>query len=198
MTEEQVRYEVSPPPPEQLLEEATARVGAALDRLEAGPEGSGRDPQVLADLRAAHAALIAYRRAQESEPGRIRLRRTGQSDLEFEGALMARVTSRGDEEQPRWYEAAVYRRAQDGYVLAFMYRTKWKGELDYDDAMPFERLEDLKTMVRTIDPVGRVQGFPPGPQFAEKQARLLASLRQRWEALVSELLAQLRIVDRIA
>jgi len=128
----------------------------------------------------------------------IRLPRTGDADVTFTGRQIAEADPAGDPN--RWHELRLYAVEGDGYALAIQYRTRWQGELGRDDVylISAERGDEVARTLREHDPVAAVAGFPPGEQFAEKQARLLADLRQRYDVQVSELLREADITTPAA
>lgn len=128
----------------------------------------------------------------------IRLPRTGDADVTFTGHQIAGAEPAG--RPNRWHELRLYAVEGDGYALAVQYRTQWQGELGRDDVylIGADRSDEVTRTLREHDPIAAVAGFPPGEQFAEKQARLKADLRQRYEAQVSELLREANITTTAA
>lgn len=61
---------------------------------------------------------------------KIRLQRTNEPDLEFEGEELARSTSRRDHDQPRWTELVVYKSDTGKWVLNVLGRSAIPGETD--------------------------------------------------------------------
>jgi hypothetical protein len=123
----------------------------------------------------------------------ITLTRTGQPPLDFTGELVAESNGRvvANREQNRWHDLRLYRTAGGQYVLDITYRTEWVGEVSHHWAEIVEPDTDyLTTLLAGIDPCEHLQGFPDHPDFAHRQAKLEAWLRRRFEAQVSELIAQ--------
>ncbi len=120
--------------------------------------------------------------------------RTGNAPLKFHGELVARSAPTAESEKKekgakRWHELSLFRTSTGKHVLAISYRVEWKGEYDYYYAEVFSDIPSLIGAIQSYDPVAHVIGYPPGQQYAEKQARLLTELRQRFATQVSELLA---------
>lgn len=121
--------------------------------------------------------------------------RTGNAPLKFDGELVAMSVPAAELEKKgkdakRWHELSLFRTSTGKYVLVISYRVEWKGEFDHYYA---EVIPDIQSTIRAIqvyDPVAHVIGYPPGQQYAEKQARLLTELRQRFATQVSELLGR--------
>ena len=120
----------------------------------------------------------------------ITLDRTGQAPLRFEGELLAESDGRiaAGRDHNRWHAIRIFRTAGGAYVVAVGYRTQWRGELDHDWVEAREAPADLADALRYYDPEGHVLGYPPGEQYAEKQAWLRADLRTRYEHQVSAIL----------
>lgn len=119
------------------------------------------------------------------------LTRTGLAPLKFQGELLAEADGerQAGRERNRWHELAVYRTAGGKYVLKISYRTKWQGELDHDHAESMEKASGVELALRNYDPAKHVGGYPQHAAYAERQAKLLADIRQSYAALVSEVLA---------
>lgn len=129
--------------------------------------------------------------------------RTGDRPLTFAGELIASADGRrqGGKEANRWHELAVYRTARGNWIAAISYRTCWQGELDESLAQhvtvapsdpPLKEQEigeAIAAFFRHYDPTGAVKGYPDGAAYSEKQHKLLADIRFRYQSLVSELLA---------
>jgi hypothetical protein len=81
--------------------------------------------------------------------------------------------------------------------VAIAYRTMWKSETGHDTATVVGDRSELRDALKRYDPVAHVQGFPPSPQFAEKQARLVATMRQQWEALIAVALTEVDVEERV-
>jgi hypothetical protein len=116
--------------------------------------------------------------------------------LAFEGQQIAAASSehlRSDGAATRWHELALYAIKSTTYVLAIGYRTRWRGELDNDQIFGFESISEARDFLRNHDPcegVTRVRG-QDGPGLLRRgEIRRMAELSERYDAAVSELLAQ--------
>lgn len=118
------------------------------------------------------------------------LPRTGDAPLRFSGELIAEADGerQNGREQNRWHELRVYRSAVGGYVVAITYRTRWQGEASRDTVVVRADAAGVADFFRHHDPVAGVRGYPDHEQYRDKQARLLADLKERFEGLVSEVL----------
>jgi hypothetical protein len=120
-----------------------------------------------------------------------KLTRTGQASLAFEGEELAVLNGHwaNGQEQNRWHDLAVYRTSGGNYVLRITYCTQWQGEQSHDEVVVLgQDARGLADALCEYDPIARLQGYPPGTQYAEKQARLQESLRQRYAKQSSDLL----------
>jgi hypothetical protein len=120
------------------------------------------------------------------------LTRTGDAPLRFEGALVAQAgdCDRGGRELTRWHELTLYRTEGGRHVLAVNFMTRWGGERDVSTVEIVDSPEAVVDMLRAYDPVTPASPFPPGPAYADKQARLVAGLVSQYQAAVSDLLGQ--------
>lgn len=118
------------------------------------------------------------------------LPRSGRAPLRFRGELLAESDGerQAGREQSRWHELAVYRTDGGVFVVRIAYRTRWEGELHRDEAEAATAAE-VAAVLRHYNPAAPVQGYPPGDAYAERQARLVANVRRRYESQVSEILA---------
>lgn len=120
------------------------------------------------------------------------LSRTGNAPVRFTGELLAAVDGfrSAGKENNRWHELAVYRTAGGQIVGVIQYRTRWQGEEGRDLvevlASPAAATSFFRDHFVEHDPTG----YPPGDHYAEKQARLIADVRRRYESAVTELLSQ--------
>lgn len=131
---------------------------------------------------------------------KVKLLRTGNAPLEFEGEKIAGVSGqrfRG-KQRNRWHELALYRLADGRFVLSLRYRTQWEGEAEADEAHVCADQAELLQVLRGVDPADRVQGYPPHEVYAAKQARLIEDLRVTCENLISDLLEEAGITERLA
>jgi hypothetical protein len=81
----------------------------------------------------------------------FRIERTGSLDLEFEGMLLADISSR-EEASPRWTEIRIYRTSRGSYVTEMIGATTVPGERERRDVKvlndPTEIPEALKRQPR--------------------------------------------------
>lgn len=131
----------------------------------------------------------------------FRLRRDGDTPLVFRGEAIAESDTRehqGDG-QNRWHQVTIYRTAGGRYVVAVEYHTQWQGESDRYDAVALGvGTPDVAELLRMYDgviPPGI--GYPPSPNFADRQARMEASLRSRWERMIGVLLDRIGAEERV-
>lgn len=124
-------------------------------------------------------------------PQTIELPRTGGRPLRFSGERLAAVATGSPDDGPRRHELAVYRAADGRLVAAVTLRTTFKDEIDRFDVFHAADPADLERWLRELPPCPDGIGYPPGAQFADRQARLAADLRRRYEAAVTDLFARL-------
>ena len=94
-------------------------------------------------------------------------------------------------EQNRWHELAIYRTAGGKWVGYVRYCTQWQREDGHDFATWCAEAADLVVELKYYNPTEHVKGFPVGGQYAEKQARLTADLRECYEHRLAELLGDI-------
>jgi hypothetical protein len=173
----------------QWRAEATLCLEQALGYLE-----RGEDAEARVDILRAAGWIDKKSREQ------IVLRRDGDAPLAFRGERIATADTRetqGDG-QNRWNEVAIYRTAGGRYVVAIEYHTQWQGEAGTREAHALgPDLADVAECLRTTIPVPEGIGYPPGDQYADRQARMEASLRRRWEAMVGRILSEIGAAERI-
>lgn len=120
------------------------------------------------------------------------LTRTGRAPLAFDGETLADASSKwtNGRENNRWHEVAVYRTVGGRYVVAVTYQTQWQGEQDYHWVVEASEPSEVSaTLAEFGDQITEpVKGYPVGSAYAERQARLMSDLRQRYDSLVSEVL----------
>lgn len=135
--------------------------------------------------------VIAAIRSVPCHYAEITLPRSGQAPLVFVGEMLAesdgeRVSGR---EQNRWHELAVYRTPGGKFVVRIAYRTRWQGELEHNAAEVCQQPREVATVLRDHNPTAAVVGYPTGSGYKDKQARLMADIRGRYEEQISEILA---------
>lgn len=122
----------------------------------------------------------------------ITLKRTGDRALSFDGEILATASTRGEKSAAnRWHEVAVYETKGGAIVVAIQYRTQWEGEVSHDYAEQVATVEAAVTALRGYDPCAYLLGYPLGEHYAQKQERLRAELRLRYEHAISEVLSAL-------
>lgn len=121
----------------------------------------------------------------------ITLTRSGDAPLTFSGELLAESDGQWHtgREQNRYHSLGIYKTDAGRYVVGVSYSTSWQGEVGRYVAHVAATPAELANWLRNFDPTAHVGGFPPGDAYAEKQRRLLADIRVRWESQVSEVLA---------
>lgn len=123
----------------------------------------------------------------------IELKRTGLRPLVFEGESLAEADGfrRGNNEPTRWHEIAVYRTEGGRYLVSITFRSRWAGEDSQYFVGDAGDGGDIEAILRQYNPSPPGIGFPPGSAYADRQARVEADLRRRYESLVTELFAAL-------
>jgi hypothetical protein len=117
------------------------------------------------------------------------LERTGQRPLKFEGQMLATADGAGPDHN-RWNELGLYTTERGAWLLYIQFHTQRPGELGHSEVIECEDLAAVEAELLAYDPCDHVRGFPAYPQFAERQKALFFDVRSRYQALVSELLAQ--------
>jgi hypothetical protein len=121
----------------------------------------------------------------------ITLPRSGKAPLAFRGQQLAEHDGHRHlgREHNRWHELAVCRTEGGRFVVRIAYRTCWQGEADVDMAEIASDPAEVSTILCDYNPCENVGGFPSDAQYRDKQQRLLADIRRRYEAQVRDLLA---------
>lgn len=119
------------------------------------------------------------------------LQRTGNTSLKFDGEVVAESrpepqSGKKGKDPQRWHELTIYRTSGGKFVLAITYRAEWKGEQSHYSAEIIPDVPSVVAAIRKYDPIAHVRGFPPGEMYAERQQRLLAEIRQRFDAQVGD------------
>ena len=127
------------------------------------------------------------------------LPRSGNSPLAFDGELIAESDGQRQfgKEHNRYHEIAVYRTDGGKYVVAIRYHTHWQGEAHHDFAIAVDTASEAADEFRNHEPTSHVGGYPVADNYAEKQQRLLADIRARYDAQVSEILSGEEFAERI-
>ncbi len=126
------------------------------------------------------------------------LPRSGQAPLKFRGAKVAAADGswQSGRKQNRWHELVIYRTDDGRYVVRIAYSTRWEGECDHDAAEVVADVAEVGRLLAEYDPIEHLAGFPPGEQYAGRQAKLAADVHSRYQALVTEVLgAEMFAVD---
>jgi hypothetical protein len=112
--------------------------------------------------------------------------------VHFTGEILADESSRltSGQENNRWHEARVYRTKGGQYVVEVVYCTQWQGENYYHWVLEAGAPSSVEMRLREIgcEICNPVKGYPPSDHYADKQARLIHDIQQRFEVLVSEVL----------
>ena len=119
------------------------------------------------------------------------IRLTGQTPLIVTGHRIANgdtETTNGSRGS-RYHVVDVYRSLTGVYCLAVVYRTLWDAETVWETCTltqnPAEIAERLNEALE--ETLKHVVGYPATPAYADRQARLLQTLRDRFAVLVSDL-----------
>lgn len=129
------------------------------------------------------------------------LPRSGKRALSFAGERIAGDSTLADNGpgNTRWWTVAVYRSDAGHYVLALEWHTRWQGEISSQSAEIYDALEAVADALEAHDPLCRLIGFPASGdgKYAARQQHIETMLRQSWAALVSELLGELGVQERL-
>jgi hypothetical protein len=131
---------------------------------------------------------------------KMKVQRTGQRPLEFEGQKIASASSRNHagKERNRWHEITVWKTASGKFVAAVSYLTQWEGEASHDDALAFDSLEQVATLLEEyIFPNIAAIGFPASPTYADRQARMMADLEEGFKHAAGQVLEELDATEKI-
>lgn len=129
------------------------------------------------------------------------LSRSGKRSLSFAGERIAGGSTMADSgpSNTRWWAVAVYRSDAGHYVLALEWHTRWQGEISNQTAEVYDTLEAVANALEAHDPLCRLIGFPTSTdgKYAARQQHMETVLRQSWAELVSELLGELGVEERL-
>lgn len=122
---------------------------------------------------------------------------TGQPALEIEGKHVASFSSQGfnGNEQTRWFDLDFYEDSE-GLVAHVQLESRWQGEIGNKSVIEAENHADLLQQLQEYDPIQYLEGYPPGPHFAEKQQRLEDQMTRQWGYLIEELSGRLGITQK--
>jgi hypothetical protein len=120
----------------------------------------------------------------------IVLQQTGDAPFRFEGRLIAKVGGQHfkGKDVNRFFVIELYQSKSSEYILSISYQTVWDGEANRHDVLICPTPQDVRLELIEWEAVPEGIGFPPHPEYASKQERLLNSLYNQYDDLVSELL----------
>lgn len=119
----------------------------------------------------------------------VTISRTGDAPLRFTGEMIAEADGQSvNRKTNRWYEIVIYKTSDSQYVVSVGYRSQWEGEQQQDYAYVCDSPTQVRHVLRSHEPIqGRI-GFPPSPQYEDRQAKLEAELCGQFDTLVSKVL----------
>lgn len=133
-----------------------------------------------------------------------KVKRSGRVALKVQGERVVEAGGRfhAGQECNRWYDLAVYRAAESGkIVVAASYETRWQGEESQYAAEVVGSMEEVPSAFDELEAELSVltanYGYPPGDQYSDKQARMLAQLRAVWQSRVSAVCDELGIAEEV-
>jgi hypothetical protein len=96
-------------------------------------------------------------------------------------------------DQNRWHDLTLYL-TDDALICHIEYCSNWEKEIDHDLLVRATDLDDLRRQLRdhVRSPLAYVRGFPPLPQYAQRQENLLQWLRGRFGAVGKDLITEAR------
>jgi hypothetical protein len=124
---------------------------------------------------------------------KIVLTQTGDAPVKFSGKLITSVGGRffRGKDVNRYYVLELYRADEGGkYVLSLSYQTQWEGESEWHDVFICQSESEVRQRLLKWNPIIEGIGYPPHPNYTEKQDRLHMSLRNQYDDLVTELLTE--------
>ena len=118
------------------------------------------------------------------------LTRTGLPPLRFLGERVASSEGGrvGTRDQTRWHDVSIFQ-AATGWVGEVVFRTRWDGESDRHTVYVCATPSEVAAALAAHEVPASGIGFPVGSVYADKQQAMLADLRARLAAQVSEVLA---------
>ncbi len=121
---------------------------------------------------------------------KIRLRRTGQPPLAFQGELVSYAGGRLDKprERSRWHEIGIWRAVEGDYVVKVSYLSTWPGEAPLETVETRSDAHGVIELLSNFDCTAPVKGFPLQPEFAARQQQLLAEIRAAYVQVVGAVL----------
>jgi hypothetical protein len=113
------------------------------------------------------------------------IERTGLPPLIFEGDLIA-GDGASEPDGKRGYDICLYRTEAGSLVLAVWFSSKWEREADHSWAALGATLLQLEEQRLQWTVVPPTVGYPLGDRYAEKQSRLIATLKDAFNRALSE------------
>lgn len=123
---------------------------------------------------------------------------TGESPYDFDGEILYSGNNlfQKGKEQNRFHSIDIYKSEDEEglfFVIYICYKTLWKGEQNHYFEAEVDTEQDLVKVLDTYNPIAYLLGYPPGPQFAEKQSRLKKSLTTNWLDLKTKAISALNL-----
>ena len=128
---------------------------------------------------------------------RITLERTGQAPIAFAGRLIAEVSGRtinapAAQDNSDWWDISIYQTDTPGspapHVVAIKYTNDHRGRVASQQAACCTN--DPAAALGEYNPLSVLRGYPPAPQYAERQRHLEKNCRLQFDMLVSSVLKQ--------
>lgn len=94
-------------------------------------------------------------------------------------------------DQNRWHNLTLYAFDDGSYICHVEYKSDWDGERDEDRLIRATDLDDLRDQLRNWS-FGYVAGFPPRPQYRQRQENLLNWIRGNFCACGRDLIIAAR------
>ena len=126
---------------------------------------------------------------------RITLERTGQAPIAFTGSLIAEASGRtinapAAQDNSDWWDISIYQtdapESAAPYVVAINYTNDHRGRIATQQFASCT--DDPAGVLGEYDPLSVLRGFPPGPQYSERQKHLEKNCRVQYDMLVSSVL----------
>lgn len=121
----------------------------------------------------------------------FKVQRTGKSPLAFDGEKIAEATTQNlrSKEQSRWYEIAIYE--CDKYLIAaVVFESCWQGETPFYWAEVFSSMAEVSRWLSSLNAIPPRIGWPPRPEYDERQRLLIEDLNSQYRYAVSEVLRE--------
>jgi len=103
------------------------------------------------------------------------------------------------DDQNRWHDLTLYQLDDDSLVCHLEYFSNWEKEIDHDFLLRATDLADLRQQLRdhARSPFDYVRGFPPLPEYAQRQTNLIHWLRSRFGVTGKDLITDARESERM-